>query len=340
MLVEVKADIFRQEQARELTRLINLAIYKGRYDIFVDISTIAEAVWNHFSPSDKEVLEERFERWVQEGSQRADLVVSEAGNSEFFALDEAIRYLDQPFKIVLENSLNDAYFLEALRRNFKNKSKKITRLKENGFLSYENAGGKNNLKNWVEAALRAFGSLPKSPERYLRLFVLVDSDRKFKGHSPSDLQALEKYLKEKSIPHHILEKREMENYLPDETFEKISGNRDYIRAYLNLTPEQKDYFDIQKGFDDHNRETPWGSKGEKNFTDKQKEAFKALYATVSDSDWTIFRKNNLQMPNFKVEFPKLFESKSVTQETLKKRVSHQDAPTELTDILDKISRAL
>lgn len=133
----------------------------------------------------------------------------------------------------------------------------------------------------------------------------------------------------------------MENYLPDETFGEINGNRDYIQAYLRLTPEQKDYFDIEKGFGDHNRETPWGN--ESNFTDEQKaavEAFRQLYAGLSDAEWGIFRKNNLKMKDFKAEFPKLFESESVTQETLKKRVRHQATPNELTDILDKISRAL
>lgn len=200
MVVEIKADLFRQEKTGDLTLLIKLATYKGRYDIFADLVTIDEADLTILSPSDQEVINERFERWVQEGTQRADVVVSEAGDPEFFALEEAIRYLSQPFKILQENSLNDAYFLEALLRNFKNKSKKIARFKENGFLSYENAGGKDNIKNCIEAALKEFRFLPKSPERYLRLFVLVDSDRRFKGHHPSNLQALEKYLKENPFP--------------------------------------------------------------------------------------------------------------------------------------------
>ena len=42
----------------------------------------------------------------------------------------------------------------------------------------------------------------------------------------------------------------MENYIPNEVISTIENNDDYIQAYLRLSEEQKDFLDIENGFDD------------------------------------------------------------------------------------------
>jgi hypothetical protein len=152
-----------------------------------------------------------------------------------------------------------------------------------------------------------------------------------KGEEKPAITALKTYLESLGVPFHILTKREMENYLPDEAIQTVEGNRDFIKAYVRLKPEQKDYFDLEKGFPGQNRRQVEQAKGA---------AFQMLYQSVSDADWQVFRKQYFGLSDFKNEFPRLFEAEQVTQETLQARVAHQDNPDELKDILDAITRCL
>src|SRR5690349_16598167 len=121
----------------------------------------------------------------------------------------------------------------------------------------------------------------------------------------------------------------MENYLPEEVYDTIADNQEYIKAYKRLTPIQKDYIDIEKGFISN-------KEYETHYIDEIKE----LFNTVSQVDRNIFRADTLNIPNFKVEFPKLFENAAVTQTSLQKRIAHQTNNNELGDILDKINKLL
>ena len=169
-----------------------------------------------------------------------------------------------------------------------------------GWLAFENAGGANNIINFITGKLNAFNGLPKANHRYLRAFVLIDSDRKYKGDNVrQEKEKLITFLDENNIPNHCLTKREMENYLPDEAFKEISDNRDFVEAYLRLTPEQKDYFDIEKGFPN------------KRF-DQLDMKVQTLYSSLSVNDKKLFRKKDLkkingsEKDNFKSDFPELF----------------------------------
>lgn len=330
MVVKLEEDLFRQENLQNLRGLIWLATYKGRYDLVADIAAIGPDL-DRLDGADQEVLTERFERWMQEGNPEAHVVVSSSEQPDHFTLEEAITYLNQPLKILLENSDNDANFLNALLKHFKKKGKKISRFKGNQFLEYANAGGKTNVEHYIRGELRKYGSLPKESQRYLRLFVLVDSDSEHKGEEKPAITALKTYLESLGVPYHILTKREMENYLPDEVIQSVEGSPDFIQAYLRLQPEQKDYFDLEKGFPDQNRSQVEQAKGE---------AFRMLYESVSGADWQVFRRQNFGLSDFKNALPRLFEAEQVTQETLQARVAHQDNPDELKDILDAITRCL
>jgi len=330
MKVELRADVKESNSPHRILFLLSLATYENRYDMFVDLEGF-NALRPILDDTDRKTLEERFQRWITNGNPRADLVVSESGQLEQFALEEAITFLSQPFKILLENSDNDAHFLNALLKHFSKRGKKVRRFKEHLFLEYANAGGKSNVEHFVNGELSKFRSLPKSPERYLRLFVLVDSDREFAGNEKPEVTKLKTFLESLSIPYHILSKREMENYLPDEAVETSKGNADFIQAYLKLKPEQKDYFDLQNGFLDKNRSQLEREKGD---------AFRLLYDSVSEGDWQTFRNQDFGLPNFKNELPRLFETEQVTQERLQARVAHQDDPNEIRDLLDAITRCL
>lgn len=330
MVIEICNDIFTKiENLKDVNYLIGLFSNNRRYSYFCDISKIEDTeLYKSLLDIDRSIIEEYFNKHIAE-STKMDFTVESKSTSTTFNLEEAKRYFNQPFVIILENSLNDSYFLDALIANFKNRSKIIKRHQDNGWFCYGNGGGLDNIINAVNAMMKIFENLPKDNHKYLRCFVLVDSDRKFPNDSTKQNRAnLFQFLNNVGIPYHELEKREMENYLPDKVIETIENNSDFIQAYLRLSDLQKDYFDLEEGFTE-------------NLNSSSAEV-QALYSNVSEEDYKVLRGSKIQLhPSFKSEFPKFFLHSKITQEALKNRVSHQaNDPNELETILDKISQLL
>ena len=237
-------------------------------------------------------------------------------------------------KLILENIENDAYFIRALIKNFKKKGEKIKQHLSEDWLKFDMGGG-STIPNVIRSEKQRFennkGKFPKESHIYLRYFVLIDSDKKYPNAILNDdKQKLIKLLENNNIKYHILEKREIENYMPDIVFSEIQGDQKYIKVYLDLEPVQKDYFDIEKGFDTKYQQLP---------LEVQK-----LYESVSDTNKEIFRKNKLDMIDsngeklsFKSNFPKLFQDcNNINQENLQARCG----TSELKEILDKIAELL
>lgn len=335
MLIEFSSNIFQSvENLNKFNFLFNLCYLKRRYGVFIDITEVENTpLYNLLSENDKQVIYEYFNRQVNDSKVIDHCISNDAiDEASVFNLDEAEAFFNQPLGIILENSLNDKYFLEAMVKNFPGRSRNIKRHWDNRWIQIVNGGGCNNIENLIEEKLSTFGNLSMAPHSYLRLFVLIDSDSEFPGEEKPTRIKLKAYLEAKEIKYHFLYKREMENYLPEEVFEEIDENDDYITAYKKLTPVQKDFLDIQNGFMQAEIDIPF---------EKLKPQVQELFESISDIDKGIFRKERLKMTNFKSEFPKLFLKPSVTQATMKFRVSHQEGNVnELEDILDKINELL
>lgn len=331
MTIEINQEVFLdRNNLNKVNYLLNIFNYNRRYKHFCDYEKIKHTdIFQALTDIDKEIIEDYFNRAITQSS-RIDYQVNNIDSYTVFNLDEAISFFNQPLKIIFENSLNDGKFLTALINNFPGNSKEIKRHKENRWLLYENAGGVGNIQNVITGFIQAFENLPKENNRYLRCFVLVDSDKEYPMPNPKpERKKLYDFLDANSIKYHELEKREIENYLPDETFQTIESNVDYIQAYLRLTPLQKDYIDIEKGF-----------SPDKNFKSLSNEV-QQLFNTVNDKNLDIFRKMDLKWKGqFKSIFPNLFLHETVTRVTLKSRVAHQNNPNELEVILDKITNHL
>lgn len=338
MLVEIKRDIFDTVSLRSLNHLIGILTYDDRYDLFVELLDLENSNnYKQLSMHDKEFLNDLYNGFAQ-SSRNADWFISETNQSEkSLTLEEANIYFYQPLLIILENSLNDSYFLNALIDNLDNdESKKIFKHIDHRWILFDNAGGATNIQNNIKGIKNSFRSLAQKTGRdatfYLRVFVLLDSDKKYStaALSPEKIK-LTDFLCDYKISFHILEKREMENYIPDEVLEEFESQDKFIELYLKLTDEQKDYFDLNEGFSK--------SRSDRNYDLNVLN----LFATVTDQDWRIL-KNGINLEpykkNFKSEFPKLFEHEKVTKETLLNRTKHQKNPNELQEILDKIRRLL
>jgi hypothetical protein len=166
--------------------------------------------------------------------------------------------------------------------------------------------------------------------------------------------ALIRFLKEQNIPYHILQKREMENYMPEEVFFKIAStpqDKKWSAAYTHpdLTPTQKDYLNIPDGFPKH-IEAPLSKKqqrklkkeGKTNHTTIRRSdraqlttKIQELYTGVSDTNFDILDKG-FQPAKSKSEFPKNFLDDSLTKKMFQERCNSD----ELQNIISKITNLL
>ncbi len=298
-----------------------------------DIEATLNSVWfNQLSQSDQELYRLAVTDSIQIGDKKDSVKV-------FIGLthtaEEAFHYLSSPLKIVIENSLNDAPFLKSIFKCFRKDAKQISKQIDDRRVVFSMGGG-SSIEQVIRAEMASFGgpAFPQANHKYLRCFVLLDSDKKYRNEEfKVGLTNLTTFLEEHEICYHILEKREMENYLPVEAFSEIETNRDFINVYLGLNEEQKDYLDLEKGFDDINFESLDANVQE-------------LYSDLSAESKNILRKQTLEKftgsgrNDFKSEFPKLFLSERVTKAGFINRTKDQSNPDELKDIINKVRKLL
>lgn len=153
----------------------------------------------------------------------------------------ALRWLRKPLKVLVENAKVDGGFLrlvtlrvgeKTLRRRLGDDGYEQLRARWTSALGDEERvvvvhGGGNTLSQQVELAVEASDDLPP------RVFVLVDSDRKGPdaavGSTAGQVRELAKRLPDfgvgwKVVPF-VLEKREVENYLPHDALWAVVGRR-------------------------------------------------------------------------------------------------------------------
>lgn len=254
-----------------------------------------------------------------------------------FSVEEAIRFFLTPVFIVLENSLNDSYFLKAIFKHFGEKREDKNVLLEflhNDWIQFVNAGGWTNIENFIEGRINSLEKFASSNNRkvdiYLRCFVLVDSDRLFPNdiESVKDKEELKVRLENKGIKVYILQKRAMENYMPNEVIENLISIIVIRQKQLKLSEKQEDK-KLYQAFRGWLNDPPQAwineykhsiSKENKNYLDYQTE---------------------LNFPRFKTEFPKLFQyNNHVVKATLLAREGGTDDDNEFLEILQKIYELL
>ena len=339
MIIELKSDLFEDVEFSDLNHLIITLTYKGRYDIFTDITKIQSlSLFQRLDQDYRTELEQRFSSYMtqQQFTSRPDYFVTHVTtrNNEF-TIPEADKFFNQPVSIILENNLNDAYFIKALIKHF-DKDGKLQYHLDNGWITFINGGGCTNIENAIKAMMQSYTNMPKDAMKYLRCFVLIDSDKEYYEQPLNEQKnRLMTFLDSHNITHHFLEKRTMENYMPDEVFlwykEYDKSLRNWVDAYIYLTAEQKDYINISKGL------TEKAANGQPQGRDTLNPNLQEFYLSVSDSNFDKLN-TGFTLTNFKAEFPKNYlENHAVHEKSLSERTEHQRNSKELSEILDKIN---
>lgn len=267
-----------------------------------------------------------------------------------FNVTEAIRFFSTPVALVLENSLNDSYFIKAIFKHFGSTvegTNVLLSFLDSDWITFVNAGGWKNTGNYIEEkkqALQNFAARQmQAPEKYLRHFILIDSDKEYEQYTDGDLsrkQTLSQDLEALGCQVHILQKRAMENYMPDEVVEDLGQvYRSWIDVYKVLSDKQKDYLNYEKGLE---------RKIEKVKQvlprTEEKEEIKQLYPSdgddsISDANYSILSNGlkALKIKDFKKEFPKNFWTHhQVYKDSLLNRAGGTEEKNELKDIMNKI----
>lgn len=330
MRVEIKKDIFDGKDFKGLNYLIQITSYEGRYEIFVDIPKIFKCdLYKRIDDEDKELLNEAFDKAITD-NKNSDIIISFKKNDVYFNIQEAIRFLIQPVSIVLENSLNDSFFIKAISQHF-DSSGTIQRHIDNGWIQFENAGGCTNVENFMKGKLQSFNNLPKNNLSYLRSLVVLDSDKDYStAPQKKTYTDLIIFLGTKSV--HILSKRAMENYMPEDVFSYLSDKRlkAWVDVYMHLNQSQKDYLNIYDGFPKKN---PDGSTRTRR--NELSTGILDLFRDVSDVNFSILD-GGFKLADFKTVFPQFF----LSRHTYKHNMTHRANSNELLEIINKIKELL
>lgn len=352
MKVEILKEIFQNNNTahlRAVNYLLQIILFKHRYILCLsDPDIVNTSIFSQLHQTDKDAISQAI-IYTFNGSYTADCTVQLDGDrfeeERKFDVEEAIMYLMHPISIIVENSLNDGRFLKALFRCF-DPSNRLTNMFDNRWIQFENAGGCDNIKNFIDCKLEFYQNKPK----FHKCFVLIDGDL---THPMDEFKhtSLNTYLVKYGIPYHILEKRMVENYVPNIAYDKwrVRNLESWIDAFLNLSEKQKDYFNIPVGFfkgkenDINLKKSPRKKRKDLNkktsslqaYTSLNKE-IKNLYNDLSEGNFNHL-KNGFKLPNFKTEFPKVFEDATIVyKRSLIEKTQHQQNPSELQEIVDKI----
>ena len=264
-------------------------------------------------------------------------------------------YLLQPITILLENGAYDSYFIKALIRIY-DQGGRLQNFISNNWLRFGNGGGCTNMLTLLRSQVEFFGGKSK----FMKVYVLVDSDKRYPSDNIDKYGPLISYLTETNIPYHILSKRSMENYLPEESYDVFVKGRTrheieiWKNAYISLSAKQKDFLSISSGLNkdakaDDIEKRKIARKVRKAKNEKNKNALnlrlklpkeeRELFSNVGDGNLIILSKG-LPIGNFKKEFPKAFYHYSVNRKSMGKRTpsNPNSGENELQQIISEIKK--
>lgn len=331
-------DCFEHNHYKALSVLLRLVDYENEmHKITVDDPDILNSnLYYDLDKNDRDLITDSFNASVIDSTpyEGESIDVKSQGCSEYtlkvFTLDEAVRYIQEPLWVLLENDLYDGHFIKCLIRNFGTQRAKAALAKNQ--IRMGHSGGCGNTKNTLEEKIKGFDGKSK----FLRIYIVWDGDQRYPKENVTKYDTDKGNLDSMNIGYHILHKREMENYMPKEAIQEIAVPkfRAWFDAYCSLTDIQKDYYDIDHGF--LYEKVTYSSANR----DQLPSSIKILFESVSNANFDIL-KEGLKIGNFKRSFSERFESSPYSNKaTLLARTLTQPNPHELQDIADAINRLL
>lgn len=326
MVIKLASSLFFEPTYFDELDVILKLFIDNRYDLYIDDPDITEKGWiEGVRPTSvkKEFIKEALIKSAQQNKVNITLEEKNDISNSIYSLKDGMIFLSNSALVFMENANSDQKFIRGILQKFE-KGKKAFTFYKNRWLEFRHCGGKTDITNQINQELRKYRNEALSNLNYLKAIVICDSDRKYPNEELK-LDDLISYCSENKITLHILEKREIENYLPLEILEDsdfIENNK--LNALSALSPEQQDYFDMESGFNINSQK-----KLHPFFEDIESENYKLLIKGFNCKEF-----------KSKIEFPKMFLSDALTKKMLLEKCSHQKDPKELENIINKINDLL
>lgn len=337
MIVRLTNEIFQDEAKRDDLDYLLDTLVRRRHTMLLD--ELPDT--SHMKQTTARIIEDSYAAsLIDNTAPHGCEVVTDASDihdQKIFSVSEAVTYLCLPLEIVIENGTNDAPFVRAIIREY-------TRYGKSDFpdilrLRFGNAGGCGNVQSHITGVLEQHNNRDK----FLRHYVILDGDKRYPTQIVTKHDNLIDFLDAHSIKYHILHKRNMENYLPIDSFpeKEKKNNKRWLDAFKFLTPEQRDHINIAGGFiGDLTKETVKLLKPDhSNLRALLPQEQQLFYATVSDTNFKILS-TGYPLHSFKSSFPKGYDDGKTDRGALDSIQAHQAVPTELADIARDIDSLL
>jgi hypothetical protein len=163
-------------------------------------------------------------------------------------LDDARRFLERPLVVLLEDQVSDRGFL--LRMMSDEERRFFERCVDAGFVRIDHGGG-------VGAMTRRVAEESRDAANWHRLWVLFDSDAMQPGQPNRSSEALR--VAAMHLPHHQLQRRYTESYLPRQALHAWAANQSSnrvrqerlarFRAFVDMSEPQRYCYNMKTGFD-------------------------------------------------------------------------------------------
>lgn len=189
--------------------------------------------------------------WIA-ASRELQLVITASGpinipqNSRRFEMpagDDVLRWVEKPLQIVVEDQNDDWRFLTLCVDP--DWSALLQRAIHEGWIRPTHGGGTGSIKRLVT-------NLQTTPLERVRYFILTDSDRPCPGALMGDIHEINRICSD-FIPFHPLNRRAIENYVPDAALDRwaaISIDRQvWLAAFRSLSEPQRHYYKLKPGGD-------------------------------------------------------------------------------------------
>ena len=182
--------------------------------------------------------------WTLAPHERRVRVTACPGAANELKPENATRFAEEPFVILVENRDSDGAFVKRVVRELDKSLHGLWR-RPGDPIRFDSLGGAGQMPEEVE---RRTQGKPYRP----RLVAIIDSDRKGPNDTDSPAaRALYRQCEKRRVPCWILAKREAENYLPrillDERQDVGVDHARLVEAWDRLNNDQKNFFDMKNG---------------------------------------------------------------------------------------------
>jgi len=173
------------------------------------------------------------------------------GSPPLLTADDAALLLALPLRLVLENRLSDKHFLLCVAPEPRRSALRKALLQ--GWCRAEHGGGLGDMGNYLD-------SLREDAAERLRTWVMFDSDASAPGQPSGQSEALKQKCAEASVPHHQLQRRSIENYLPPRAFWEwaavvqgfpTQARQQRAKRFQAMPKEQRHHVKMKEMFDEH-----------------------------------------------------------------------------------------